>query len=45
MPLSRPREPIDDNDRPIPFLVTERVHPIDDLVVEFDVGHMHDYRM
>ena len=33
-------QPVDHHNRSIPRVIVERIHPIDDVVVQLDVGHV-----
>jgi hypothetical protein len=37
-------KPVDHDDRPVPLVIVERVHPLDDLVMQLDVSHRRQYR-
>jgi len=37
-------QPVDHHDHPVPFVVVERVHPPDDLVMQLDLSHKSEYR-
>jgi hypothetical protein len=45
-PRSRPErdQPVDHHDRAVPLVIVERVHPLDDLVMQLYVSHRTQYR-